>query len=177
MQWRDAMDTTGPDVGGLCDAYRRVARERMQGLAVCNPALEVEAVGFADWQGRCLGILVAPWFMNLVLLPGARDDWRALPTGARQGWTLPGGAYEFTVSRVEGADVHQSCALFTTVLDFPDQDTARGVAGAVIDAVRRERGNAGHGVPMSRREFLRRGRDGSGRPGRRQRRPSTGSEG
>lgn len=173
MQWRDAMHAGGPDIDGLCDAYRRVARERMRGLAVCNPALEVEAVGFADWQGRRLGVLVAPWFMNLVLLPGPADDWRALPAGARQRWVLPGGEYELTVSRVEEADVHQSCALFTTVLDFPDQETARRVAVAVIEDVRRERGDAGHGAPMSRREFLRRGRHG---PDQQQRAPAPGSE-
>ena len=49
-------------------AFRAVAA-RMQGLAFVNPALAVEAIGFAPWSGHWLGVLLTPWFMNLVLAP------------------------------------------------------------------------------------------------------------
>ena len=54
----------------------------MAGLAVVNPALEVEAVEFARWEGRWLGVMVTPWSMNLVLLPDDPVAWRAAAAGA-----------------------------------------------------------------------------------------------
>ena len=57
-------------VSQLAAAFRNVAKERMAGVPLVNETLSVEAVGFTEWDGRLLGVLVAPWFMNLVLLPG-----------------------------------------------------------------------------------------------------------
>ena len=39
------------------------------GSSFVNPAVEVEAVGFAPWDAHWLGVMVTPWFMNLMLLP------------------------------------------------------------------------------------------------------------
>ena len=41
----------------------------MAGVPMLNPALRVQAVGFRHWQSHWLGVLVTPWFMNLMLLP------------------------------------------------------------------------------------------------------------
>lgn len=145
-----------PEVSRLCDAFQRVSRERMQGFPLFNPVLSVEPVGFQTWNDRPLGILIAPWFMNLVLMPGPHDDWGGLETGQRKRWALPCGEYEFTVSRVEAAGVYQSCALFTTVLGFPDQETARRVAREIMSAIQCEPAAPRNGprLPVSRRDFL-----------------------
>ena len=62
---------SGRVIGGpLTDVYVYQAPVRiwhwvtMQGLAIVNPALEVEAVGFAPWQDHWLGVMVTPWFMS-----------------------------------------------------------------------------------------------------------------
>lgn len=152
-----ACDDRAAEISALCAALRRIAAERMRGLSIVNPALGVEAVGFRPWHGRLLGIVVTPWFMNLVLLPSPADDWNALETGAHQRWALPAGEYDFTVARLDGVRAHQSCALFTTVVDFPDQQSARDVAEQIMATVLRPAAPApttSHAV--SRRDLLRR---------------------
>ena len=146
----------------LVEVFERIHRKRMQGLPVVSQILEVEAVGFTQWRGRQLGVLIAPWFMNLILLPGEGDDWRGLRKGARQHWELPAGELEFFVAEVAGI-TYQSCALFTSVLDFKDQATARAVALEVMRQILNpgEAGFRAHGRPtelstVSRRELLRR---------------------
>ena len=67
----------------LTAALREVAR-RMEGLGFVNQALEVEAVAFEPWQGHWLGVMVTPWFMNLVLLPRQPSRWQALPSSSAE---------------------------------------------------------------------------------------------
>ncbi|MEN8132714.1 MAG: [NiFe]-hydrogenase assembly chaperone HybE [Pseudomonadota bacterium] len=117
----------------LVEAYRNISEQRMQGLPIVNERLEVEAVGFTLWEGRWLGIIISPWFMNLTLLPAEHEDWSDLDWGAKRVWGLPSSDYEFIVSPIEGVGVHQSLSMFTTVTDFPDQHVARAVAQAIMD--------------------------------------------
>ena len=65
-------DTLPERVATLERAFRQVAETRMQGVPLLNAALQVQAVGFAplaDEPGVALGVLVTPWFMNLLRLP------------------------------------------------------------------------------------------------------------
>ena len=51
--------------------FERIAATRMLGVPILHPGLAVKAVGFrpdAD-GGAAVGVLVTPWFMNLVWLP------------------------------------------------------------------------------------------------------------
>lgn len=113
--------------------YRKIARERMQGLPFVNPRLEVEAVGMREFDEHLFGILITPWFMNMLLLPGS-DEWSALEQGDKVTLGLPAGDYEFTLCRDEGiAGSYMSAVLFRTVADFPDQATARDVAFEIIE--------------------------------------------
>ena len=107
----------------------------MQGLPIFNDKLEVEAVDFTDWNEQQLGVLITPWFMNLVLLPGARDDWSELKLGTTTALELPSGEYTFSVCPPEEAGPHQSSPLFTSVVDFPDQNMAHAVAQAVMESL------------------------------------------
>ena len=137
--------------------FDRVYRERMQGLPIVNPALSVEAVGFEAFEAHQLGVLISPWFMNLVLLPGD-DALRVFKQGASVKIELPAGPYEFTVSHDEGVGTFLSAILFRTVSDFPDQATAVAVAEEIATLVRTE-GGYGDSTkqarkPMSRREFF-----------------------
>ena len=111
----------------LVSAYQRIGIERMQGLPMVNPRLQVEAVGFRCWEERFVGILIAPWFLNLIVLPVEPAE-KQLPNGAKIELDLPGGRHEFDLCEVDGVGAHLSLPLFSSVCAFPDQDTARGVA-------------------------------------------------
>jgi len=117
----------------LVVAYCRVGDDRMRGLPFYNDRLSVEAVGFRSWKGRLLGVLITPWFMNLVLLPRAEDEWDRLPPGETAQWEFPSGTYELNPSRMEYVTTYLSAALFSTVQDFPDQETARAVAQKILN--------------------------------------------
>lgn len=118
-------------VRDLVAHFQAVYRDRMQGLPIVNPRLAVEAVGFRTFEDDDVGVLITPWFVNLLALP--RDaEWPDLDPGANIERALPGGNYEFTVCRDHGIGVYLSAVLFRTVTDFPDQETARAIAAEIM---------------------------------------------
>ena len=108
----------------------------MEGLPFVNPALAVEAVGFAPWQGHWLGVMLTPWFMNLILAPRdaaalafAAAGREAAATAFRRGTTIS------SAPGTTLAGDYQLCSLFSPVLEFEDQPTARLVAQLARDAL------------------------------------------
>jgi len=126
----------------LVDRYRTISSERMRGLPIVNDRLEVESVGFRDFEGRRIGILITPWFMNLVLLPGTRDHSEAAQ-GTTVAWPLPAGSYEFTACCDEELGLYFTAILFRTVVDIPDQLTARAIAEEILQELFRVQEEAG----------------------------------
>jgi [NiFe] hydrogenase assembly HybE family chaperone len=103
----------------------------MRGLPILNARLDVTAVGFREFDGHAVGVLVTPWFMNLMLLPGSAQ-WSELPQGSVAAVEFPGSNIEFNVSHDEDVGTLLSAALFSSVADFPDQETATAVASEVL---------------------------------------------
>lgn len=159
---------TDERVHNLVEVHRQIADERIRGLPIFNDCLQVEAVGFRPVDGRLLGVLISPWFLNLVLLPGREDDWSDAEVGSACTWEFPAGQYEFHAAELPGVGLHYTAALFSTVSDFPDQDTARAVAEGIMvrllsndlarapETVRRGGGDVLFDRSMSRRGLLRR---------------------
>jgi [NiFe] hydrogenase assembly HybE family chaperone len=125
--------TGGETVRRLVDYYRR-ADERMRGLPVHNAALAVEAIGFRTYEGRQVGVIVTPWFMNLTALPAPEDlaTWRK---GVATRLAFPSGNYDFVVSEAGDLGLIATCSLFTLMHEFGDQATAREAAEAVVEAL------------------------------------------
>ena len=154
-------------VDRLVAAYCRIEQQHMHGLPICNPALQVEAVGFRPHGERLCGVLITPWFMNLVMLPAVDEEWSAARSGRKINCRFPAGDYEFTLSMPEDIDTHLSTPLFSTVQDFPDQHAARSVAEEVLrrlyesggqaastDPLTSELEQSGFNRPVSRRKLL-----------------------
>jgi [NiFe] hydrogenase assembly HybE family chaperone len=118
----------------LVQSFRRVA-QRMHGLDFVNPALDVEAVAFGPWEGRWLGVLVTPWFMNLILAPRDAAAWTSVKPGKKRTYLFPAGAYDFIGARDDDVGEYQMCSLFSPLLHFDDQETARLVAGLAREAL------------------------------------------
>ncbi|MBU2851268.1 [NiFe]-hydrogenase assembly chaperone HybE [Acidithiobacillus ferrivorans] len=139
----------------LVDAFQRAA-DRQRGLSFFRSTLAVETVGFRPWQGCQMGVLITPWFMNLIILPGPGMDWSAFPVGTQQRWHFPSGSYEFTGGHIGNLGPYQSCALFSPVPDFADQAAAHAAARSALDALftppDSEPGRLA--CPLSRRGFL-----------------------
>jgi [NiFe] hydrogenase assembly HybE family chaperone len=167
-------NTLLPDPSTRLNAAYRTIATRMDGLNFVNPAIEVEAVGFAPWESHWLGVMVTPWFINLMLLPREPSGWTSLPQGKTLRYHFPAGDYDFISSLDETVGEYQMCSLISPVLDLADHVTAREVAelarAALLDPANAPVETAADGeptpgpiarmkeqahAPMSKREFLR----------------------
>jgi [NiFe] hydrogenase assembly HybE family chaperone len=119
----------------LEEAFRRIENDRMQGMALLNPALRVEAVGFQAHGDGWLGVLITPWFINLVMLPRDASQWRELAPARATTESFPLGEFEFLVGRDETLGAYKSCTLFSPALEFTDQEAARNAALAALEVL------------------------------------------
>ena len=129
-----AMERPSP-AAALERAFEAVRRERMEGVPMLNPTLEVEAVGFRPWREHWLGILITPWFMNVVLMPRVGAAWQAIGERETRHHVLPGGVFEFIGGREATLGDYQACSLFSPMFEFADQREARATALAALDAL------------------------------------------
>lgn len=136
-------------------AFREIHVGQMRGVPLLNEALAVKALGFRVHEGRVLGMLITPWFMNLVLLPGPDEDWSRLVTGAKELIAFPSGVYEFLGANRADVGPYKACSLFSPMFDFPNMlqatDTAQAALVALFDPAHREPG-APNGEIRRRRE-------------------------
>lgn len=147
MLWQDS----GQIRRALETAFNAILDARMQGLPVINPALSVQAIGFGHFNGDWVGILITPWFMNLLLLPGNGCTWHDVTPGNKIERRFPYGAFEFTVGTEGQVGQYALCSLFSPMFQFTSQADAVTAAQAALQgllAVAPPRG-------ISRRDLLR----------------------
>ncbi len=101
---------------------------KMQGLAFVNPAVGIEAVGFAPWKHYWLGVMLTPWSMNLLLAPRDTGAWRPLAVGEKRRYAFPAGSFDFISAHAEAIGDYLICSLFSPLLEFADHETARQTA-------------------------------------------------
>jgi len=130
-------------VNALAARYRRIASTRMQGTGLLNPHLAVQTVGFEaleavaspDAPAAALGILLTPWFMNLVWLP-LQPHHAPDAVGRKVARQVGAACFEFIAAHEEGLGNYESCSLFSPVFEFDRQQTALDTAQAVLQALR-----------------------------------------
>jgi [NiFe] hydrogenase assembly HybE family chaperone len=115
--------------------FREIWHAKMRDVPMVNKLLNVEAVGFRMIEGRPLGVLISPWFMNLVQLPGEDEDWSGLDAGAKELISFPSGEYEFIHNTREMIGGYKACSLFSPMGEFTSQMQAQEVARAVMVAL------------------------------------------
>ena len=112
--------------------YFNIYRDRMADLPIHNPALSVEAVDFQLWQGHWLGVIVTPWCMSLLLLPGQEQGWDMPGPNQRRFVTFPVGTLAFLGNDEAELGEYQSCALFATMGQFASQADALQAARSAL---------------------------------------------
>jgi [NiFe] hydrogenase assembly HybE family chaperone len=126
--------------------FQSVLHRQMQDMPMVNPALSVEAVGFRPWHEHWLGILITPWFMNLMLLPRVCEKWRPIAERESRHHVFPAGVFEFIGGRDTLLGDYQACSLFSPMFEFADHagahDTAAAALDALFDVASRDRGEA-----------------------------------
>ncbi|MDF0600224.1 [NiFe]-hydrogenase assembly chaperone HybE [Psychromarinibacter sp. C21-152] len=114
--------------------FREVYHAKMRDVPIVNKVLQVEAVGFRRHGEVLLGVLVSPWFMNLVMLPDGAD-WSGLTPGEKEVISFPSGDYEFLHNTREMTGGYKACSLFSPMAEFTSQKQATDVARAVMSAL------------------------------------------
>jgi [NiFe] hydrogenase assembly HybE family chaperone len=135
------MDTTPEALRkSLETLYREIGETRMEGVPILNEKLEVAALGFEPWQENALGVLLTPWFMNLVLVPLDQEKFieSAPEIGEKRLLNLPAGQVEFILFFEEGFGWSLSCSLFSPMFGFEDQAAALETAQAALDEILNE---------------------------------------
>lgn len=117
--------------------YREVEVTRMEGVPLLNPVLQVAAYGFEPYAEYHLGVLLTPWFMNLMMVPQdpAQYAENAPAVGDKIAISLPAGQVEFIIGFEDALGHTLSCSLFSPVFEFPDQATALETAQAALAEV------------------------------------------
>jgi [NiFe] hydrogenase assembly HybE family chaperone len=127
----------------LEQVFAHIAATRMRDVPVQNPALRVQAVGFAPQadpeSGECLlGILVTPWFMNLVSLPldPAHAGEAQLGVGQKATRQIGSERFEFIGAHEDGLGAFACCSLFSPMFEFADHAAAVTTACEVLSLLR-----------------------------------------
>ena len=115
-------------------AFERVQRERMAGLPFVNEALRVELVGLRRWRGRWLGVLVTPWFMNLMRVPFGTAE--VLAPGQVGPQRLGEHRLRFIGAHEAAFGAYEMCSLASPMFDFADQQAAVATAREVLVRLR-----------------------------------------
>jgi [NiFe] hydrogenase assembly HybE family chaperone len=117
------------------EAFFRIQREQMADVPILNPALSVEAVDFQRWQGNWLGIVVTPWCMSMLLVPGNAENWVSTGDNRRRFVKFPAGDFAFLGSAEAELGEYQSCPLFSPMGQFASQSEATMTARASLIAL------------------------------------------
>lgn len=117
------------------EAFFRIQREQMADVPILNPALSVAAVDFQRWQGHWLGIVVTPWSMSLLLVPGSCENWVSTGENKRRFVRFPAGDFAFLGSAEAELGEYQSCPLFSPMGQFASQAEAEMTARASLVAL------------------------------------------
>ncbi|MBK6852694.1 MAG: [NiFe]-hydrogenase assembly chaperone HybE [Burkholderiales bacterium] len=134
--------------------FEHIAATRMAGVALLHDGLQVQAIGFQpDQSGQpdpakpagsaaaptepagAVGILVTPWFMNLVWLP--LDP--AAPTvrvGDKRTRVVGNERFDFIGAHEPGFGGYEACSLFSPMFEFVDHGAAVATAFEVLKQLR-----------------------------------------
>ncbi|NDY89806.1 [NiFe]-hydrogenase assembly chaperone HybE [Ideonella livida] len=136
--------------------YRHIATTRMAGMPLLHPGLRVQALGFELQPAMvqenerlpwACGVLVTPWFMNLVRLPLLRQDAVAAVTAGwlaagERAWRRLGGHELDFIGAFEGSGMAgelgalEVCSLFSPMQGFADHGAAVATGLEVLRQLR-----------------------------------------
>jgi [NiFe] hydrogenase assembly HybE family chaperone len=135
-------------VAQLEQVFAHIGATRMLGVPVLNSALRVQAVGFevvAEDDAQVLqGILITPWFMNLLRLPLVPEVGSApksppassLSTGSKRSHRCGEQLFEFIAGQEGALGCFEACSLFSPMFEFADQAGAASTAAEILKLLR-----------------------------------------
>ena len=151
-------------ISGLAVRFRDIGDRQMRDLPFYNADLEVEAFEFSRYGAdHLIGVLITPWFMNLVFLPLEPEMVDTNRYGKSRTLALPGGELRFLYGGDEVVGAFWAHSLHSPMQRFTSQAQARSEARTRLAAVLNVAHLEGRAVNPSRRAFLTGSRSSSAR--------------
>ncbi len=118
----------------LEQVFNNIYDTSMRELTLTHRSIRVEAVGFHDYEGHWLGMMITPWFLNLMLLPKKGSPWPELveQKGNDIALSFPCGVLKFTPRVDPDLGSHLVCSLASPMDDFADHAHARKTALEIL---------------------------------------------
>lgn len=111
----------------LVQRFTHIGETAMCDLPIYNHALRVDAIGFQLTDKGLLGVLITPWFINVMLLPEHKQP-ASLPLGQRVTHELASGEHAFTVGEDDELGHYDFLTLASPTLRYKSQQVARDAA-------------------------------------------------
>jgi [NiFe] hydrogenase assembly HybE family chaperone len=110
--------------------FADIAQTRMAGVPVMNDALGVAMRGACERDGWRIGVLVTPWFMNVMAF--ATIEEAPARVGEKRHIALPSGAYEAIQGHEQALGFYWSISLFSPMFEFATMEAAIATADAAM---------------------------------------------
>lgn len=112
--------------------FRTIATTRMDGVPILNADLGVAMRGLRRHDAHFVGVLVTPWFMNVIFLPLEQPcEKRRVGSGSKM--TLPSGVYDAIWCYEEELGGYWSVSLFSPMFEFKEMEFAVETADVTLD--------------------------------------------
>lgn len=107
-----------PRVQTLIELFQRIDAG-MRDIPIYNEKIAIEAIGFRPFgEGELLGVMLTPWFMNLIMLPIKPAPMDMAEIGRTVSIELPAGKRAFVTGGDEPIGLYQAHSLHSPVLNF-----------------------------------------------------------
>lgn len=94
-------------------AFTRVAEQSMHDLSFLHPTMPVHASEFSLFDGQWVGVVITPWMLSAIILPGPEQYWPHRVVGDKVGLILPYGEMTYTVGELDGLTQYVACSLMS----------------------------------------------------------------
>ena len=137
----------------LVDRFTHIGETAMRELPIYNHALQVEAIGFKPTAAGWLGVLITPWFINVMLLPEHKQE-ATMPLGEKVTHKLISGEHDFSVGEDDELGRYDFLTLASPTLKYKSHQAACDVAYKALAKLLTPPDEAGTAVPEQPVHFV-----------------------
>jgi [NiFe] hydrogenase assembly HybE family chaperone len=119
----------------LVQRFTHIANTAMRDLPIYNHALQVDAIGFETTRAGWLGVLITPWFINVMLLPKQKQK-VTVPLGDKVTHELASGEHQFSVGEDDELGRYDFLTLASPTLRYKSHQAARDAAQKALNKLR-----------------------------------------
>jgi [NiFe] hydrogenase assembly HybE family chaperone len=116
----------------LVERFTHIGESAMRDLPIYNHSLEVDAVGFKIIDEGLIGVLITPWFINVMLLPRQKQK-AAVPLGEKVTYSLVSGEHEFIVGEDDELGRYDFITVASPTLRYKSHQAARDAAYKALE--------------------------------------------